>query len=97
MKLLKKAHTSANHRFTYPNAVLRVNNIRPDQRSVNGFRSVQLEMSVFASESSLNEGGQPVDTIFDTVQVDELNFQTFISNLLNSLTETEKYSDGTII
>jgi hypothetical protein len=97
MPLLKKTHASNNHRFTYPEAVFRVNNFRPDPSSLNGFRNVQIEMSVFASEVSLSEGGQPIDTIYESVQVDETQFQSFVSNLLTALTEKQNYQDGTII
>lgn len=97
MGLLKIAHTSGNHKYQYPNAVLRVNNFRPEANPVNGFRNVQLEMSVFASESALTDGGQAIDTIYESVQVAETAFQDFTANLLTSLTENEKYQDGTII
>lgn len=97
MTVLKKTHTSTNHRFTYPDAVFRINNFRPEPKAVNGFRSVQLEMSVFASEQAMNDGGQPIDTIYDSVQVDETQLQGFIVNLLTSLTEKENYQDGTVI
>lgn len=97
MSLLKKTHTSTNHKFTYPEAVMKVNHVRAEPKPLNGFRSIQLEMSVFADRPAYNEGGQPIDTIYETVQVPEGQFQDFVTNLFTALTETEKYSNGTII
>ncbi|PSL06533.1 hypothetical protein [Cecembia rubra] len=97
MSLLKKTHSSNNHKFTYPDAVFRVNNFRPEQNPINGFRIIQIEMSVFASQQSLSDGGQPIDTVYESVQVEESVLQSFVGDLLNNLTEKENYQDGTVI